>query len=388
MFIPEMSADYSNTDFYTREEMAMLAELAADGSFQGQRMPRIFRHAAMQLQNSLERPMSGAEPRSERNWTYPAPAIDFGRSGRKRRYEDDPVDYYDPPRREPLIPSFDRSRGRARNGPPPRRNDWEAPTPYDPYQPELVPMPPSRATPPAFARSKPHGDRDFDSSESAGSGKHMNSVLMVYGIDQSRFNCDKLFNLFCVYGTCLRIKFLKAKPDTCMVEMGLPSESALIIEHLNGIELFGHKLLFQPSKQKTITSVEEPFKMPDQTLSFVDYSNNKNQRFSDVRAARKNRILPPSRQLYWFDAPPGITEHGIQKIFEMKRASTPVAVTKFNIKTEKVAVGTCDFSSVEAATEALMLCNHAKVQLSQKSDTFVLKLAYSGSFETSRSFRA
>uniref|UniRef100_A0A1I7ZFB9 RRM domain-containing protein n=1 Tax=Steinernema glaseri TaxID=37863 RepID=A0A1I7ZFB9_9BILA len=235
-----MSADNSNTDFYSREEMAMLAELAADGSFQGQRMPRIFRHAAVQLQNSLE-------------------------------------------------------------------------------------------------RSKPQGDRDFDSSESAGSGKHKNCVLMVYGIDQSRFNCDKLFNLFCVYGTCLRIKFLKAKPDTCMVEMGLPSESALIIEHLNGIELFGHKLLFQSSNQKSIIPIDEPFKMPDQSLSFVDYSNNENQRFSDVRAARKNRILPPSRQLYWFDAPPGITEHGIQKIFEMKRASTPTAVTKFNINTEKVA---------------------------------------------------
>ena len=30
---------------------------------------------------------------------------------------------------------------------------------------------------------------------------------MVYGIDQNSLNCDKLFNLMCLYGNCERVCF-------------------------------------------------------------------------------------------------------------------------------------------------------------------------------------
>lgn len=34
------------------------------------------------------------------------------------------------------------------------------------------------------------------------------TVVMVYGIDQTNFNCDKLFNLLCLYGNCERVRFI------------------------------------------------------------------------------------------------------------------------------------------------------------------------------------
>lgn len=61
-------------------------------------------------------------------------------------------------------------------------------------------------------------------------------VMMVYGIEQEKLNCDKLFNVLCQYGNVLRvsyisqllvtmivlfqIKFMRAKADTAMVEFG------------------------------------------------------------------------------------------------------------------------------------------------------------------------
>ncbi|XP_065087715.1 heterogeneous nuclear ribonucleoprotein L-like [Ochlerotatus camptorhynchus] len=62
------------------------------------------------------------------------------------------------------------------------------------------------------------------------------AVMMVYGLGN---NTDKLFNLFCLYGNVVRIKFLKTKESTAMVQMGdaiafEPVECS--IQHLNNIE--------------------------------------------------------------------------------------------------------------------------------------------------------
>ncbi|KAL1764767.1 heteroproteinous nuclear ribonucleoprotein L isoform X3, partial [Sigmodon hispidus] len=36
-------------------------------------------------------------------------------------------------------------------------------------------------------------------------------VLMVYGLDQSKMNCDRVFNVFCLYGNVEKVKFMKSK---------------------------------------------------------------------------------------------------------------------------------------------------------------------------------
>lgn len=38
-------------------------------------------------------------------------------------------------------------------------------------------------------------------------GPHADSpVLMVYGLDQSKMNCDRVFNIFCLYGNVEKVK--------------------------------------------------------------------------------------------------------------------------------------------------------------------------------------
>lgn len=71
---------------------------------------------------------------------------------------------------------------------------------------------------------------------------------------------------------------------------------------------------FRYSKQAFLNDVQQPFTLPDGTPSFKDFLKNRNNRFSNPEAASKNRILPPSKVLHFFNAPFGIEEEAMKKV--------------------------------------------------------------------------
>lgn len=73
------------------------------------------------------------------------------------------------------------------------------------------------------------------------------------------------------------------------------------------------------SKQAFLNDVQQPFTLPDGTPSFKDFLKNRNNRFSNPEAASKNRILPPSKVLHFFNAPFGIEEESMKKVFKKKK---------------------------------------------------------------------
>ncbi|KAK6020053.1 hnRNP-L/PTB/hephaestus splicing factor family protein, partial [Ostertagia ostertagi] len=80
-------------------------------------------------------------------------------------------------------------------------------------------------------------------------------VLMIYGIDHEKLNCEKLFNLLCQYGNVLRIRFMATKKDTVMAELGTPTAVGNAIKYLQGITLFGLTLQLKPSIQAAVRDV-------------------------------------------------------------------------------------------------------------------------------------
>ncbi|VDM41369.1 unnamed protein product [Toxocara canis] len=116
-------------------------------------------------------------------------------------------------------------------------------------------------------------------------------VLMVYGADESVFNCDKLYNLLCLYGNCYRAKFMKSKPGTCMVQMGNASEVSTAVENLTGATLFGHTISLRPN-----------------------YASSRNHRFTSPERAARNRIVKPCPILHWFNASPTMDEESLKKV--------------------------------------------------------------------------
>jgi len=47
---------------------------------------------------------------------------------------------------------------------------------------------------------------EFEDDRSGGGGMlQQGSVLMVYGLNAEKMNCQRLFNLFCLYGNVVRV---------------------------------------------------------------------------------------------------------------------------------------------------------------------------------------
>ncbi|KAK6060226.1 hnRNP-L/PTB/hephaestus splicing factor family protein [Cooperia oncophora] len=146
-------------------------------------------------------------------------------------------------------------------------------------------------------------------------------VLMIYGIDHEKLNCEKLFNLLCQYGNVLRIRFMATKKDTVMAELGTPTAVSNAIKYLQGIQLFGLTLQLKLSIQPAVREVTDPFDLPDGSPSFRDYSMSALQRFSTPDAAARNRLIYPTKTLHWYNAPVNMDEEKIRQ-----RHQTPYIV--------------------------------------------------------------
>merc|ERR1719309_759422 len=75
-----------------------------------------------------------------------------------------------------------------------------------------------------------------------GGGGRGGAVAMIYGIDPNKFNCQRVFNLFCQYGNIMKIMFLKTKEGCVMMEMAEPEGVQNIIENVSNTAMFGLKV--------------------------------------------------------------------------------------------------------------------------------------------------
>ncbi|XP_055694096.1 heterogeneous nuclear ribonucleoprotein L isoform X1 [Lutzomyia longipalpis] len=210
-------------------------------------------------------------------------------------------------------------------------------------------------------------------------GQQQGAVMMVYGLDGQTSNTEKLFNLVCLYGNVARIKFLKTKEGTAMVQMGDSVAVERCVQHLNNIPVGNNgKLQIAFSKQNFLSEVTNPFSLPDHTPSFKEFTGSKNNRFLSPTQASKNRIQPPSKILHFFNTPPGLTEEQLIGIFNIKEVP-PTAVRMFPLKTERSSSGLIEFSSVAQAVLAIMKCNHVPIESKGTKFPFIMKLCFSSS---------
>ncbi|KQS62201.1 heterogeneous nuclear ribonucleoprotein L isoform X12 [Drosophila erecta] len=210
-------------------------------------------------------------------------------------------------------------------------------------------------------------------------GQAQGAVMMVYGLDHDTSNTDKLFNLVCLYGNVARIKFLKTKEGTAMVQMGDAVAVERCVQHLNNIPVgSGGKIQIAFSKQNFLSEVINPFLLPDHSPSFKEYTGSKNNRFLSPAQASKNRIQPPSKILHFFNTPPGLTEDQLIGIFNIKDVPA-TSVRLFPLKTERSSSGLIEFSNISQAVLAIMKCNHLPIEGKGTKFPFIMKLCFSSS---------
>jgi len=202
-------------------------------------------------------------------------------------------------------------------------------------------------------------------------------VVMVYGLNMEKMNCERVFNLFCLYGNVVRIKFLKSKEGAAMVQLGDGISVERAIQNLHNCFFFDSELRLSHSKQAFLQDVPNPHNLPDGTPSFKDFMGNRNNRFTNPEAASKNRIQSPAKILHFFNAPPGITEDDLGEIFENVCGKRPLRTKQFPSKTERSSTGLLEFENKNDAVEALILGNHHPIPSAKTP--FVFKLCFSAS---------
>ncbi|XP_071520741.1 heterogeneous nuclear ribonucleoprotein L isoform X15 [Panulirus ornatus] len=203
------------------------------------------------------------------------------------------------------------------------------------------------------------------------------AVLMVYGLNKDKMNADRIFNLLCLYGNIVRIKFLKTKEGCAMVQMGDALAVERAVANLNNTTFFGCKMQLGYSKQAFLADVQQPYDLPDGTPSFKDYMGNKNNRFINPEMASKNRIQPPSKILHFFNTPPGLDEDTLKQLFVDGGVTEPKSIKLFPSKTERSSSGLLEFANISEALEALVIGNHAPIPNPNSKFPFIMKLCFS-----------
>ncbi|PIO22402.1 hypothetical protein AB205_0016430, partial [Aquarana catesbeiana] len=205
-------------------------------------------------------------------------------------------------------------------------------------------------------------------------GPHADSpVLMVYGLDPSKMNCDRVFNVFCLYGNVEKVKFMKSKPGACMVEMGDGYAVDRALTHLNNNYMFGQKLSVCVSKQQSIVPGQS-YGLEDGSCSFKVFSGSRNNRFTSPEQAAKNRIQQPSNVLHFFNAPPEVTEENFFESFEVCFVKVCVYITSVG---ERSSSGLLEWESKSDALETLGLLNHFQMKNPNGPYPYTLKLCFS-----------
>lgn len=221
------------------------------------------------------------------------------------------------------------------------------------------------------------GDRYSMGGSQGGPPGQQGSVMMVYGLNPDKVNCDSLFNVSCLYGNVSKVKFLKSKAGVAMIQMSDAAAAERVIHHLNNTYFFDSKMQMGPSKQAFLNEVMNPYTLPDGELSYKDYSGSRNNRFSTPEQANKNRIQSPSKVVHFYNVPYGIKKDEVREMFEGFGAPPPSKVLVFPAKSEKSASGLAEWDRPEGAFEAVCICNHKQIPNPTGKFPYTLKLCFS-----------
>jgi heterogeneous nuclear ribonucleoprotein L len=212
----------------------------------------------------------------------------------------------------------------------------------------------------------------------SGAGVGIGGVVMFYQLDPDRFNCNGLFNLVCQYGNVSKVWFLKNKEGCAMVEMGDSLSADRVLTNLNHVVIFDAKVTIERSRKPYIEEIRKPHQLADGTESYCNFTASRQNRFATPERAAKNRFIPPTKVLHFYNIPK-MTDDELSSVFTEVGAPYPARIKWFEAKSgSKSVTGLVEFETVSEACEALVLANHAKVnQGSDQKGQYEMKLCFS-----------
>ena len=206
------------------------------------------------------------------------------------------------------------------------------------------------------------------------------AVVMIYDLNMERISAERVFNVLCVYGDVLKIKFLVSKPGCAMVQMADAVAADRVIRFVSGIPLFRNRIAIRKSKQVCLRS---PFraegKLTNGADSFKEFGRELH-RFGNNNHVDKNRIVEPNDVLHFYNAPHDFNIEAFEGRISGMFCPRPRDVVVFPRKSmqSKTSSGVIVFETLGEAVDALAVANHMNM------DGLTLKLCFSDNFGSSK----
>uniref|UniRef100_A0A1I8GX90 RRM domain-containing protein n=1 Tax=Macrostomum lignano TaxID=282301 RepID=A0A1I8GX90_9PLAT len=223
---------------------------------------------------------------------------------------------------------------------------------------------------------------DYHRASSSGGGGRQQSgsssgcILFLCGLSD-RMNCDRLFNLLCMYGNVRLVKFFASNTNQAMVEMSDRASADMCVRFLHNRTVLGRRIVVDYARQDFLKNTENLTNLPDGTPSVKDFFARERSlnRFLTPEKARKNHPMEPCTTVYFWGVPPDSNEQDLCNVLENLDAPRPHDVSFFN--NQGIRSGLMMFDNVRDALDAICLANHAEITVGGR--TCMLKLTFSES---------
>ncbi|KAG0502348.1 hypothetical protein HPP92_002420 [Vanilla planifolia] len=191
------------------------------------------------------------------------------------------------------------------------------------------------------------------------SGVNDRCTILVSNLNPDKFDEDKLFNLFSMYGNIVRIKFLHNKPDHALIEMEDGFQAELAVHFLKGALLFGKKLEVNYSKYSNITPAPDAH----------EYGGSSLNRFNRNAVKNYRHCCAPTKMIHISTLPQEITEDELVSHLDEHGTIMNTKIFEANGKKQALVL----FETEEQAAEALV-CKHAS-----DIDGYTIRISFSQS---------
>eukprot|EP01068_Selenidium_serpulae_P006019 Selendium_serpulae@DN4266_c0_g1_i1.p1 len=151
-------------------------------------------------------------------------------------------------------------------------------------------------------------------------------VVICYNIAYDRVNVQKLFNLFSLYGFVKRIKMLKDKPDTALVQYSYPAFAQLARSCLHEVEVFDRQLQIASSKNWEIKmpmrNDDEDDDTPKRTVEFA----KRDQRYKEEEHEKYTKsACRPTATLFVANIADSVTKEDLTNV--LSTVTTPRTIS-------------------------------------------------------------
>ncbi|OON16435.1 hypothetical protein X801_07753 [Opisthorchis viverrini] len=159
--------------------------------------------------------------------------------------------------------------------------------------------------------------------------------------------------------------------------MGDPESVDRLMDNLSGYTLMGSQLVIRRSKQNEVLNNTLPHKLFDGSPSFQDFSSSRNNRYTTMASASKNRLFKPSSTLHYWNCPLGFNLDDMRAICENLHAPLPSKFAAYTKGSGRSSSGLVQWDNESDALAALAIVNHHEIPNPDDGrHTFILKLSF------------